>query len=51
MTDLFAPSEASSALSVAEVNRIAKRLIEGELGPVWVHGEVSGLKSYASGHW
>ena len=51
MTDLFAPSEASGALTVAEVNRIARRLIEGELGPVWVHGEVSGLKSYASGHW
>ncbi|MEO6067859.1 MAG: exodeoxyribonuclease VII large subunit [Gemmatimonadota bacterium] len=51
MTDLFAPAEASSALTVAEVNRIAKNAIEGTLGPVWVHGEVSGLKAYASGHW
>jgi exodeoxyribonuclease VII large subunit len=51
VTDLFAPAEASSALTVTEVNRIARKLVEGELGPVWIAGEISGLKAYASGHW
>ena len=51
MTDLFAPSEASGALTVTEVNTLAKRAVEGALGPVWVHGEITGLKAYSSGHW
>ena len=51
MSDLFAPTEASGALTVTEVNRLAKGAVEGALGPTWVHGEVSGLKAYASGHW
>jgi exodeoxyribonuclease VII large subunit len=51
MTDLFTPDEASSALTVTEVNRLAKQAVEGALGPVWVHGEITGLKAYASGHW
>lgn len=51
MTDLFAPAEASSALTVTEVNRLAKQAVEGAIGPVWVHGEVTGLKAYSSGHW
>jgi exodeoxyribonuclease VII large subunit len=51
MTDLFAPSEASGALTVTEVNRLAKSAVEGALGAVWVHGEITGLKAYSSGHW
>jgi len=51
MTDLFAPSEASQALTVTEVNRMAKGAVEGALGAVWVHGEITGLKAYSSGHW
>jgi exodeoxyribonuclease VII large subunit len=51
VSDLFAPAEASNALTVTEVNTLAKRAVEGALGPVWVHGEVTGLKAYASGHW
>jgi exodeoxyribonuclease VII large subunit len=51
MTDLFAPTEASSALTVTEVNRMAKGAVEGALGAVWVHGEITGLKAYSSGHW
>ncbi|HZT82155.1 MAG TPA: exodeoxyribonuclease VII large subunit [Gemmataceae bacterium] len=37
--------------SVSEVNREVKGLLEGELGQVWVAGEVSGLKKHTSGHW
>ena len=51
MTDLFAPAEASNALTVTQVNRLAKDAVESALGPVWVHGEVTGLKAYSSGHW
>ena len=51
MPDLFAPAEASSALTVTEVNTLAKRAVEGAQGPVWVHGEITGLKAYSSGHW
>lgn len=51
MTDLFAPAEASSALTVTQVNTMAKGAVEGALGPVWVHGEITGLKAYSSGHW
>jgi exodeoxyribonuclease VII large subunit len=31
--------------------KAARRVLEGGLGPLWVRGEVSGLKAYQSGHW
>ncbi|HEU5359211.1 MAG TPA: exodeoxyribonuclease VII large subunit [Gemmatimonadales bacterium] len=53
MTDLFSRSDqpAEGALTVAELDRRCRRLLEGEIGPTWVKGEVSGLKAYQSGHW
>ena len=36
--------------SVSELNRTAKSLLEGELGEIWVRGEISELKRAASGH-
>jgi exodeoxyribonuclease VII large subunit len=33
------------------LTRTARKVLEGNLGPVWVRGEVSGLKAYQSGHW
>ncbi|MGH7533230.1 MAG: exodeoxyribonuclease VII large subunit [Gemmatimonadales bacterium] len=53
MTDLFesAAEPAEAALTVAELDRRCRRLLEGEIGPIWVQGEVSGLKTYQSGHW
>ena len=51
MSDLFSPAETAGALTVTEVNRLAKNAVESALGPVWVHGEVTGLKAYSSGHW
>ena len=53
MTDLFSAAElpVEGALSVAELDRRCRRLLEGEIGPTWVQGEISGLKSYQSGHW
>jgi exodeoxyribonuclease VII large subunit len=49
--DLFAAAGPEGAHSVGDVARRARQLIEGGLGPVWVRGEVTGLKRYQSGHW
>lgn len=37
-------------ISVAELNRLAKDLIEGALPLTWVAGEISNFKRYDSGH-
>ncbi|MDZ4675149.1 MAG: exodeoxyribonuclease VII large subunit [Gemmatimonadota bacterium] len=39
------------AWSVGRMASAARRLIEEGVGQVWIKGEVSGLKSYQSGHW
>ena len=41
---------ADPILSVTEVTRTVRELIEGTLGEVWVEGEVSNLRRQASGH-
>ncbi len=42
----------ADALSVTELNQTVKQLLEGSpvLGDLWVEGEISGAKLYASGH-
>ena len=47
MSDLFA----STALSVSELNRLAKNLLEDNLAGLWIAGEVSNLTRAASGHY
>lgn len=52
--DLFervpaAPGE--GALTVSEITRKARLLVESGFQNVWVRGEVSGFKAYKSGHW
>lgn len=42
---------ADRAWSVGQVARAARRAIEQGIGPLWVRGEISGLKAYRSGHW
>ena len=37
--------------SVTEVVTAAKEVLESAVPPLWVVGEVSGLKRYPSGHW
>jgi exodeoxyribonuclease VII large subunit len=39
-----------NVLSVSELNREADDILRAGLGTVWVEGEVSNLKRYASGH-
>jgi len=51
--DLFSspkPAEAK-ALSVTQLLRRMKNLLEVQIGEVWVEGEVSNLKKQGSGHW
>ncbi len=38
-------------LSVTDINRAARRLLEGEFGMVFVEGEISNFTRPSSGHW
>ncbi len=40
-----------ASLSVSQVTTRIKSLLENEFLEVWLHGEVSGLRPAASGHW
>ncbi len=42
---------AAEALSVLELTSAAKDILEGSIPKLWIRGEVSGFKSYPSGHW
>ncbi|MEO8201518.1 MAG: exodeoxyribonuclease VII large subunit [Gemmatimonadota bacterium] len=44
-------SPVDGAVSVTAVARAARRSVEGNLGPLWIRGEICGLKAYSSGHW
>jgi exodeoxyribonuclease VII large subunit len=39
------------SLSISQLNRQAKRLLEGNFPSVWVEGEISNLARPSSGHW
>ncbi|MEM8594273.1 MAG: exodeoxyribonuclease VII large subunit [Pseudomonadota bacterium] len=44
-------SPQKNIVSVSQLNRSAKQLLQTHLGMVWVRGEISGLSRPASGHW
>jgi len=44
-------NKSSKALSVSDLNRQVKRMLEVSYGQVWVSGEISGLSKPRSGHW
>ncbi|MDE0001262.1 MAG: exodeoxyribonuclease VII large subunit [Rhodospirillaceae bacterium] len=46
----FTFQPAREVYTVSSLNREARRVIEGELGVVWVEGEISGLARPGSGH-
>ena len=49
--DLFSvPDKSSRVIGVAELNRLAKELIESNLPLMWVAGEISNFTRAASGH-
>jgi len=43
-------SDAPQILSVTELTRTVRELVEGAIGEVWVEGEISNLRKQASGH-
>lgn len=50
--DLFSkPRPEPKALSVTQLLRRMKNVLETGVGEVWVEGEISNLKKQASGHW
>jgi len=51
--DLFSKPKTSEekALSVTQLLRRMKNLLEVQIGEIWVEGEVSNLRKQGSGHW
>lgn len=50
MDDLFTPNP-DTPWTPTQLARAARRVVEQGIGPMWVRGELSGLKAYTSGHW
>lgn len=48
--DLLTKSNEPSVLSVEQLNIYVKQLLEGQIGTVWVKGEISNFKAHTSGH-
>ena len=45
------PAPGNPLASVSDLNRRVRALVEGEIEPLWVGGELSNVKQPASGHW
>lgn len=48
--DLAAKSNEPAVMSVEQLNIYIKQLLEGQVGLVWVKGELSNFKAHSSGH-
>jgi len=48
--ELFPPAETRKVLSVWELTSDIKRLLEKQIGSVWVGGEITNLRAQSSGH-
>ena len=48
--ELFSPAETRKVLSVWELTSDIKRLLEKQVGTVWVSGEITNLRAQSSGH-
>jgi len=44
-------ARAERPISVSELNRAAREVLEVRFGLVWIEAEISGFKSWRSGHW
>ncbi|WP_331347110.1 exodeoxyribonuclease VII large subunit [Cellvibrio sp. UBA7661] len=51
MNDLFSKSPEREILSVSQLNRQARQLLETHLPLLWVEGELSNVSIPSSGHW
>lgn len=45
------PSASRQILSVTKLNRLARTILEGEIGLIWLSAEISNFVCAASGHW
>src|SRR6185295_14544442 len=48
--ELFPPEATRKVLTVSELTTQVKRLLENQVGTVWVTGEVTNLRAQSSGH-
>ena len=48
--ELFPPEQTRKVLSVTELTWQIKRLLEQQVGEIWVTGEVTNLRLQSSGH-
>ena len=48
--ELFSPAETRKVLSVWELTSDIKRLLEKQVGSIWVSGEITNLRAQNSGH-
>lgn len=48
--ELFAPSQLRQVSTVSQITQTIKRLLESQLGRVWVTGEVTNCRAQSSGH-
>src|SRR5215471_16347363 len=48
--ELFSPEQTRRVLTVSELTTQVKRLLEQQIGTVWVTGEITNLRIQASGH-
>lgn len=48
--ELFAPKDLRTVLTVSELTFRIRRLLEAQVGQVWVTGEITNLRAQASGH-
>jgi exodeoxyribonuclease VII large subunit len=48
--ELFPPEQMRRVLTISELTTLVRRLLEKELGDIWVTGEVTNLRVQASGH-
>ncbi|HEX5386051.1 MAG TPA: exodeoxyribonuclease VII large subunit [Gemmatimonadales bacterium] len=46
-----AATPADEVLSVGDLTAMVKGLIEGQMGPLWVRGEIVQCRVWSSGHW
>lgn len=51
MSNPFSQDDPPPLLSVSQLNKQAKSLLEGHFGFTWVEGEISNFASPSSGHW
>src|SRR5271155_2711194 len=48
--ELFTPEQTRHVLSVSDLTQQIKRLLEKQIGAIWVAGEVTNLRAQSSGH-